>query len=166
MRSSQPGRVVSDEHILLSRSGPVAHVTLNRPDRLNALTGAMRDRLTALFGELGRGDEVRTVVLGASGRGFCASGDASNMGRFTAVSARDRLRSAHRMITAIANIEKPVIAAVRGPVAGIGWSMALACDLVVASETAVFSQVFRNVGLVPDGGCRRPARAGSPRTCR
>jgi 2-(1,2-epoxy-1,2-dihydrophenyl)acetyl-CoA isomerase len=56
------------------------------------------------------------------------------------------------MILAIANIEKPVIAAVRGPVAGIGWSMALACDMIVASETAVFSQVFRNVGLVPDGG--------------
>jgi 2-(1,2-epoxy-1,2-dihydrophenyl)acetyl-CoA isomerase len=74
------------------------------------------------------------------------------MGRFTAVSGRDRLRSAHRMIVAIATIEKPVIAAVRGAVAGIGWSMALACDMVVASETAVFSQVFRNVGLVPDGG--------------
>jgi 2-(1,2-epoxy-1,2-dihydrophenyl)acetyl-CoA isomerase len=74
------------------------------------------------------------------------------MGKFTAVSGRHRLKSAHRMITAIANIEKPVIAAVRGPVAGIGWSMALACDMIVASETAVFSQVFKNIGLVPDGG--------------
>lgn len=138
--------------VLCSREGAVARVTLNRPDRLNALTDAMRDRLTALFGELGRDDGVRAVILDAAGRGFCASGDATTMGRFTAISARDRLRSAHRMITAIANIEKPVVAAVRGPVAGIGWSMALACDLVVASETAVFAQVFRNVGLVPDGG--------------
>ena len=56
------------------------------------------------------------------------------------------------MILAVANIEKPVVAAVRGPVAGIGWSLALACDQVVASETAKFIQVFRNVGLAPDGG--------------
>jgi 2-(1,2-epoxy-1,2-dihydrophenyl)acetyl-CoA isomerase len=141
-----------EEHVTVGREGAVAHVTLNRPDRLNALTDAMRARLAALFTELGQDDSVRVVILDAAGRGFCASGDVSNMGRFTAVSGRDRLRSAHRMIRAIADIEKPVIAAVRGPVAGIGWSMALACDIIVASETAVFSQVFRHVGLVPDGG--------------
>ena len=140
------------DHVLVDRSGAVARVTLNRPDRLNALTDPMRDRITAAFTEFGQDPAVRVVILDAAGRGFCASGDVSNMGRFTAVSGRDRLRSAHRMIIAIANIEKPVIAAVRGPVAGIGWSMALACDMIVASETAVFSQVFRNVGLVPDGG--------------
>jgi 2-(1,2-epoxy-1,2-dihydrophenyl)acetyl-CoA isomerase len=74
------------------------------------------------------------------------------MGDFTPETARDRLKQAHRMILAVANIEKPVIAAVRGPVAGIGWSLAMACDLVVASETAKFIQVFKNVGLAPDGG--------------
>jgi len=141
--------------VLLAQDGAVARVTLNRPERLNALTDAMRDRIGELFGELGRDAGVRAVILDAAGRGFCASGDTSGMGRFTAVSGRDRLRSAHRMITAIANIEKPVVAAVRGPVAGIGWSMALACDMIVASETAVFSQVFRHVGLVPDGGAIR-----------
>jgi 2-(1,2-epoxy-1,2-dihydrophenyl)acetyl-CoA isomerase len=140
------------EQVTVGREGAVARVTLNRPERLNALTDAMRERISTAFAELGRDDNVRVVILDAVGRGFCASGDASNMGRFTAVSGRDRLKSAHRMIIAIANIEKPVIAAVRGPVAGIGWSMALACDMIVASETAVFSQVFRNVGLVPDGG--------------
>jgi 2-(1,2-epoxy-1,2-dihydrophenyl)acetyl-CoA isomerase len=140
------------EQVTVGREGPVARVTLNRPERLNALTDAMRERISTAFAEFGRDDSVRVVILDAAGRGFCASGDASNMGRFTAVSGRDRLKSAHRMIVAIANIEKPVIAAVRGPVAGIGWSMALACDMIVASETAVFSQVFRNVGLVPDGG--------------
>jgi 2-(1,2-epoxy-1,2-dihydrophenyl)acetyl-CoA isomerase len=105
-----------------------------------------------LFTELAQDDSVRAIILDAAGRGFCASGDVSNMGAFTAASGRHRLKSAHRMILAIANIEKPVVAAVRGPVAGIGWSMAMACDMIVASETAVFSQVFRNVGLVPDGG--------------
>ncbi len=141
-----------EEHVAFARDGAVARVTLNRPERLNALTDAMRDRISTLFDELGQDDTVRVIVLDAAGRGFCASGDANNMGRFTAVTGRARLKSAHRMITAIANVEKPVIAAVRGPVAGIGWSMALACDMIVASETAVFSQVFRHVGLVPDGG--------------
>jgi 2-(1,2-epoxy-1,2-dihydrophenyl)acetyl-CoA isomerase len=140
------------DHIAFARDGAVAIVTLNRPDRLNALTDPMRDRISELFIEMASDDSVRVVILNAAGRGSCASGDVSGMGKFTAVSGRHRLKSAHRMILGIANIEKPVIAVVRGPVAGIGWSMALACDMVVASETAVFSQVFRNVGLVPDGG--------------
>jgi 2-(1,2-epoxy-1,2-dihydrophenyl)acetyl-CoA isomerase len=140
------------EYIGFARDGAIATVTLNRPDRLNALTDAMRDRISELFCDIAQDDGIRAIILNAAGRGFCASGDVTNMGNFTAVSGRHRLKSAHRMILAIANIEKPVIAAVRGPVAGIGWSMALACDMIVASETAVFSQVFRNVGLVPDGG--------------
>lgn len=141
-----------DGPVLVRRDGAIGRVTLNRPERLNALTDAMRERIATAFAAFGRDDAVRVVVLDGAGRGFCGSGDVTTMGRFTAVSGRDRLKSAHRMITAIAAIEKPVVAAVRGPVAGIGWSMALACDVVVASETAVFSQVFRNVGLVPDGG--------------
>ena len=143
---------MTDTHVLVAREGAVGRVTLNRPDRLNALTFPMREAIAAAFDSLGRDSSVRAVILDGAGRGFCASGDTSGMGRFTAESGRERLKSAHRMITAIANIEKPVIAAVRGPVAGIGWSMALACDMIVASETAVFSQVFRHVGLVPDGG--------------
>ncbi len=143
---------MTEPHVLVRREGAIGRVTLNRPDRLNALTDDMRARIAAAFAEFQHDAAIRAVILDAAGAGFCASGDTSNMGRFTAVSGRDRLRSAHRMIIAIATIEKPVVAAVRGPVAGIGWSMALACDMVVASETAVFSQVFRNVGLVPDGG--------------
>lgn len=138
--------------VLVRREGAIGRVTLNRPERLNALTDAMRDRIATGFAEFGQDEAIRAVILDAAGRGFCASGDTSNMGAFTPVSARERLRSAHRMITAVATIEKPVVAAVRGPVAGIGWSMALACDMIVASETATFSMVFRHVGLVPDGG--------------
>ncbi len=143
---------MTEPHVLVRRDGAIGRVTLNRPERLNALTDDMRARIAAGFDQFQHDDAVRAVILDARGTGFCASGDATTMGRFTPVSGRDRLRSAHRMIIAIATIEKPVIAAVRGPVAGIGWSMALACDMVVASETAIFSQVFRNVGLVPDGG--------------
>ena len=140
------------EHISFRIEGGIAEVRLTRPDRLNALSEPMKDELTRLFRQLNTDKDVRVVVLSAEGKSFCASGDVTTMGNFTAVSARERLKRAHGMIIALANIEKPVITSVRGMVAGIGWSMALATDLIVASDTAVFSQVFRNVGLSPDGG--------------
>jgi len=127
-------------------------VTLDRPEKLNALTVEMREALGTHFEAAGRDPFVRAVLLQAEGSAFCASGDVTTMGAFTPSSGRDRLKLAHRMVRNLANIEKPVVAAVRGSVAGIGWSMALACDAVVAGETARFSMVFRNVGLVPDGG--------------
>jgi 2-(1,2-epoxy-1,2-dihydrophenyl)acetyl-CoA isomerase len=130
----------------------VAIVTLDRPDKLNALTVEMREALGNYFEQAARDPAVRAVLLQASGKAFCASGDVNKMGDFTPASGRDLLKLAHRMVRNLANIEKPVVAAVRGAVAGIGWSMALASDVVIASETAKFSQVFRNVGLVPDGG--------------
>jgi 2-(1,2-epoxy-1,2-dihydrophenyl)acetyl-CoA isomerase len=130
----------------------VAIVTLDRPERLNALTVEMRETLGTAFEQVARDPNVRAVLLQASGKAFCASGDVTKMGDFTAASGRDLLKLAQRMVRNLANIEKPVVAAVRGAVAGIGWSMAMACDMVIASDTARFSQVFRNVGLVPDGG--------------
>lgn len=136
----------------ISRDGHVATVRLNRPEKLNALNEEMREQIIERFQECASDPSVRAIILTGSGRGFCSSGDVSSMGNFTPETARSRLRQAHRMILAVANIDKPVVAAVRGPAAGIGWSLALACDLVVASTTAKFIQVFRNVGLVPDGG--------------
>ena len=130
----------------------VAVITLDRPDKLNALTVEMREALGTAFETAGRDQSVRAVLLKASGKAFCASGDVSKMGSFTPASGRELLKLAHRMVRNLANIEKPVIAATRGAVAGIGWSMALACDVIIASDTARFSQVFRHVGLVPDGG--------------
>jgi 2-(1,2-epoxy-1,2-dihydrophenyl)acetyl-CoA isomerase len=130
----------------------VAVVTLDRPDKMNALTVDMREALGTSFERAARDPAVRAVLLRSEGKAFCASGDVGKMGEFTPSSARDLLKLAHRMVRNLANIEKPVVCAVRGAVAGIGWSMALACDVVIASETAKFSQVFRNVGLVPDGG--------------
>lgn len=138
--------------IEVTKADGVATVCLNRPEKLNALIPEMREGLVDAFTALARDDSVRAVILTGAGRGFCGSGDASSMGDFTPETARDRLKQAHRMILAVANIEKPVIATVRGPVAGIGWSLALACDQIIASQTAKFIQVFRNVGLAPDGG--------------
>jgi len=142
----------SADFIEYEREGPIAIVRLNRPERLNALAEPMKDRLGTLFGLIARDDSIRAVMLCATGSSFCASGDVTTMGDFTTASARDRIKRAHRMILALANMEKPVIAAVRGAVAGIGWSLAMACDVIYASETAYFSQVFKNVGVAPDGG--------------
>ena len=141
-----------EQFVEYQREGPLAVVRLNRPDRLNALSEPMKDRLGELFEQLGRDDSVRAVLLCAAGPAFCASGDITTMGNFTVASARDRIKRAHRMILGLANMEKPVVVAVRGAVAGIGWSMAMACDVIYASDTAYFSQVFKNVGLAPDGG--------------
>ena len=130
----------------------VAVVTLDRSEKLNALTVEMREALGTAFESAGRDPQVRAVLLRSSGPAFCASGDVSKMGDFTPATGRELLKLAHRMVRNLANIEKPVVAATRGAVAGIGWSMAMACDAVIASETSRFSQVFRHVGLVPDGG--------------
>jgi 2-(1,2-epoxy-1,2-dihydrophenyl)acetyl-CoA isomerase len=134
------------------RDGNVGIVTLNRPDKLNALTDEMYSRLTELFTQLQTDDSVRTVIVTSAGRAFCSGSDVANMVNADPVAARARMQTRHAMITAIANLEKPVIAAVRGVAAGIGFSIAMACDLIVASDTAKFSQIFKKIGLVPDGG--------------
>lgn len=130
----------------------LATVTLNRPDKLNALSEDMKEDLTSGFAALNRDDSVRVILLTGAGRGFCAGGDVSTMGGLSADGAKRRIRKAQQVVISLASVEKPVIAAVRGPVAGIGWSLALACDLIVASETATFHQSFAKIGLVPDGG--------------
>lgn len=139
-------------HIEYTTEGPVATLRLNRPDRLNALSEEMKETLGDHLERLRRDASIKVVVLCANGKAFCASGDVSTMGDFTPTTAMDRLRRAHRVITGLASLDQLVIASVRGAVAGSGWSMALACDVIVASETAVFSQVFKNVGLMPDCG--------------
>jgi len=133
-------------------SDSIAVITLDRPEKMNALTVEMREALGTFFEKAGRDANVRAVLLTAAGNAFCASGDVSKMGDYSPYTAREALRLAHRMVRNLANIEKPVVAATRGAVAGIGWSMALACDAVIASDTAKFTQVFRHVGLAPDGG--------------
>ena len=132
----------------------VATITLNRPDRLNALTVEMRDLLGQYFQRVRTDDAVRAIVVTGAGRGFCAGADIGGMGGDHDLRAgRQRFQQGGQaFIRTLHAIEKPVVAAVRGPAVGIGWSIALACDLVIASQTARFSQIFRNIGLAPDGG--------------
>lgn len=135
------------------KDGAVASVVINRPERKNALAGDMRQQLTDAFRTADADDEVRAVILTGTGDTFCAGADVSRMEPLDVKASRNRLqRNAHTLIRTLYHIEKPVIAAVRGSTVGIGLSMMLACDMVVASETARFSCIFARRGLAPDSG--------------
>jgi 2-(1,2-epoxy-1,2-dihydrophenyl)acetyl-CoA isomerase len=142
--------------------GGIAWITLNRPDAGNALTPDQRNRLIALLEEASGDLGVRVVVLGARGRHFCTGADLrvdrsadtveGRPERPTGSVARMIATGAQRLVAAVLDCSKPVIAAVGGTAAGIGAHLALASDLVVAAEGAKFIEVFVRRGIVPDGG--------------
>lgn len=135
----------------------VSWITLNRPEAMNAVTWDQRERIIALLVDASAAPGVRAVVLTATGRGFCAGADLRGSPpaggeRVPGDVARTIRLGAQRLISAVLDCEKPVIAAVNGTAAGIGAHLAFACDLVLAAETAAFIEVFVRRGLVPDGG--------------
>lgn len=138
--------------VRVTRENGVATVTLDRPDKLNALSEEMYRGIADRFSALDADDGVRAIVLTGAGRAFCAGGDVSSMGGYDVVSGRKRSQKHKHTVVNVYNVEKPVIAAVRGPAAGIGFSLALACDLIIASESAYFLAAFKKVGIPPDGG--------------
>ncbi|MFJ1863949.1 enoyl-CoA hydratase/isomerase family protein [Streptomyces sp. NPDC088097] len=144
------------DEILHRVENGVSWITLNRPEAMNAVTGAQRERVIALLADASADPDVRAVVVTATGKGFCAGADlrgAPATGERVAGDVARMIRlGAQRLITAVLDCEKPVIAAVNGTAAGIGAHLALACDLVVAAEEARFIEVFVRRGLVPDGG--------------
>lgn len=154
-----------DSLILHATDNAVSWITLNRPEAMNAITPDQRERLIQLLSEASADPAVRAVVITATGRGFCAGADlrgtatgggSSAGGGSTTRVAGDVARmirlGAQRLIAAVLDCEKPVIAAVNGTAAGLGAHLALACDLVLAAEGARFIEVFVRRGLVPDGG--------------
>lgn len=112
----------------------------------------MREELRDFFTEVKDQDEVKVIILTGEGNAFSAGGDLSSLKNIDAFSGRKRLQAGHEMIKAILNLEKPVIAAVNGAAAGAGFSLAIACDMIIASRSAVFIQSFVKVGLIPDLG--------------
>ncbi|MFI1449540.1 enoyl-CoA hydratase-related protein [Streptomyces virginiae] len=136
----------------------VSWITLNRPEAMNAVTWDQRERVIALLAEASADPAVRAVVVTATGKGFCAGADlrgspGAPAGERVAGDVARMIRlGAQRLITAVLDCEKPVVAAVNGTAAGIGAHLALACDLVIAAEAARFIEVFVRRGLVPDGG--------------
>ena len=135
----------------------VSWITLNRPDTLNAITAEMREELIGLLDAASADPDIRVVVLTGAGRGFCSGADlrgSSGGGaeRVPGDVARVIRRGVQRLVAAVLDCEKPVLAAVNGAAAGVGLSLALACDLVLAADTATFVAAFVRRGLVPDGG--------------
>jgi len=136
------------------RAGIVV-ATLNRPDRLNALTFGMFDELARLAADTGADDRVRVLVLTGAGRGFCAGldlADAATLPDMTAARFLEGQESWSRAVTSFRRLPKPVIAAVNGPAAGAGFSLALAADIRIAAPAARFNAAFIRIGLT-GGDC-------------
>jgi 2-(1,2-epoxy-1,2-dihydrophenyl)acetyl-CoA isomerase len=134
-----------------SRDGGVLTITLNRPDVLNAFTAEMHKQLVGAFKEA-RADDVRAVVVTGAGRGFCVGQDLQEFAAGAGDVAQNLRDNYHRNVLAIRALEKPVIAAVNGAAAGAGMSLALACDVRIASRSASFVPAFIKIGLIHDSG--------------
>jgi 2-(1,2-epoxy-1,2-dihydrophenyl)acetyl-CoA isomerase len=135
----------------VTRDAAVLTITLNRPDVLNALNRAVHERVHAAL-EQARDPAVRAVVITGAGRGFCVGQDLQEFAGGAGDVAENLRQNYHRTVLAIRALEKPVLAAVNGPAAGAGLSLALACDVRIASDAASFVPAFINIGLVPDSG--------------
>ncbi|MEW6275076.1 MAG: enoyl-CoA hydratase [Bacillota bacterium] len=139
--------------IQLERDKEIGVVYLNQPETRNALSMEMQEELRIALEGLARDGAVKAIVISGRGTAFCAGGDLRTMGDSKPFQGRQRMQSVHRLVLALRNLEKPVLAAVNGPAFGAGWSLAMACDFVIASEKARFSLAFVKVGLIPDCGC-------------
>lgn len=145
--------------LLKDKFGPIAVLTLNRPEARNAISDALREELREALHELNADDEARIVVLTGAGSAFCAGGDIRAMQERLAAPlgtvAIDGWRRQHRtfdLSKTLHDLDKVTVAAVNGPATGLGFDLALACDFIVAAPTAWFSASFVDRGLVADGG--------------
>lgn len=149
----------------------VGRITLNRPERLNAWNEAFGHELKQVITEEAVDPSVRAVLITGAGRAFSSGADLKEMGAGDILEdgrpdVKGRLHGLyHPIILGVRRMEKPVVAAVNGPAVGIGASLALACDLILAAESAYFGLAFVNIGLMPDGGSTAfvPATAGKAR---
>jgi 2-(1,2-epoxy-1,2-dihydrophenyl)acetyl-CoA isomerase len=134
----------------------LARLTLNRPDKLNSFNAVMHEEVRAAMKTVQRDDGIRCLLISGNGRGFCAGQDLSDRNVAPDADVPDLGESLEQkynpLIRSIARLEKPVICAVNGVAAGAGANIALACDIVIAAESAKFIQSFCNIGLVPDSG--------------
>jgi len=145
---------MSYETIRVERDGPLLTITLNRPDRLNAMPPAMADELGQAFYDIG---DARAVLITGEGKGFCSGADLAARGEGSALSGKGGSHEAlsnhyNPAVSQLIRANVPVICAVNGPAAGVGCSLALAADFTIAAKSAYFLQAFVNIGLVPDGG--------------
>jgi 2-(1,2-epoxy-1,2-dihydrophenyl)acetyl-CoA isomerase len=134
----------------------LARLTLDRPDRLNSFNAQMHEEVREAMETVQRDDSIRCLLISGNGRGFCAGQDLSDRNVAPDADSPDLGESLEQkynpLIRSLTRLEKPVICAVNGVAAGAGANIALACDIVIAAESAKFIQSFCNIGLVPDSG--------------
>lgn len=145
------------ENVLLEKDGGVATVALNRPKVLNAFSMQLHEEIYDALNDAAADDETRCIVLRGEGKGFSAGADLAEVtggdGDPNGPDLGEYLRNTYsRLITQMVGIEKPIVAALHGPVYGAGLGLALACDLRLAAESAKFSVAFIKIGLIPDAG--------------
>src|ERR687892_1992577 len=161
---------MSYEHVIWERDGGVGRITLNRPDSLNAWTTDFGEELKRVVTVDAADAAVRALLITGAGRGFSSGADLKSGFEPDPGDGMPNIRKElhelyHPIIAGVRRLEKPVVAAVNGPAVGIGASLAFACDLVLAAESAYFGLAFVNIGLMPDGGSTLfvPAAVGKAR---
>ena len=163
---------MTSQLIQLSVANGIATLTLNRPEKRNAMSDAMRSEFIAALEHVSAEKSIRALVLTGNGKGFCAGGDIAGMERRMSAPTGEiafngwhRQQRVHYTQTLLHTIPKPTIAAVNGAASGLGADTALACDFIIASEWANFSWSYIHRGIIPDGGGMYflPRRVGLPR---
>jgi 2-(1,2-epoxy-1,2-dihydrophenyl)acetyl-CoA isomerase len=159
------------EAIIWATDGPIATIKLNRPDKLNAFGGPMREEILDALGKIAADDTIRVLVVTGEGRGFSAGGDIDHLKHLREnqdeKSLRSVLAAGQKIAKTMRSLPKAVIAAVNGPCAGAGFSFALGCDIRIASDAATFGASFARIGLHPDwgGSWLLPRLVGSANAC-
>jgi len=159
------------EAIILSTDGPIATIKLNRPDKLNAFGGPMREEILDALAKIAFNDAVRVLVVTGEGRGFSAGSDIDHLKKLREAKDEEGFRrvlaNGQKITETMRALPKPVIAAVNGACAGAGFSFALGCDIRIAAESATFGASFARIGLHPDwgGSWFLPRLVGSANAC-
>lgn len=159
------------EAVIFSTDGPIATIKLNRPDKLNAFGGPMREEILDVLDKIAGDDSLRVVIVTGEGRGFSAGGDIDHLKQLRENNDEEGLRrvlaAGQKITRTMRSLPKPVIAAINGPCAGAGFSFALGCDIRIASDAATFGAAFARIGLHPDwgGSWFLPRLVGSAAAC-
>src|SRR5258708_3592219 len=170
-RGGGPGRPAYSGYkfIKVEKAARVATVTLNRPDRLNAVNPALHHELMTIWNDLAEDREVNAIILTGAGRAFCAGGDVKGMASGTLASpsggTSERITAAEgrRIVQNMLDVEQPIIGAINGAAVGLGATIALLCDIIVASQKARFADTHVKVGVVAgDRGARVLPRPSGP----
>lgn len=145
-------KINQETHLETRIKEGIMHVTLNRPESLNAFSPEMIIGLKEALQKAKEEEAIRVIVLSGAGRAFSAGGDVKTMGTSDALETYEHIGKLNELILAMRDLEKPIIAAVHGFAAGAGFNLALACDLILAAEESQFIMSFSKVGLISDGG--------------